>query len=226
MNRFQKLSSAAVIATLPLFAGPGAGTASAQTVPGPYVALEAGSDMPQNTDFDVDVNIGPIHQVNHGTSTWANAYGAAIEGGWKWGFGLRTEAEISFRSQGIKSFGGRPWNGTQWDNSFFINTLYDIQTGTPFTPYFGFGIGGTHLAWLNNFRPAGINVNYDAGDLQFGYQGIFGVAYAFTPQIDGLFDFRIKGANGFTFPASVAGVVAKNFDYETESLFVGIRYQF
>ena len=219
MKNFRKVSSAAIAVLL-------AGTASAQSVPGPYVAVEAGSDMPQDSGLDVDGNLGGNHSVNHATSRWANAWGADIAGGWKWGFGLRTEAEISFRSQGVMSFSGRPWNGTQWDNSFMINALYDIPTGTAFTPYIGVGIGGTHLAWLNNFRPAGVNVNYDAGDLQFGYQGIVGVSYAITPHVDALLDFRIKGANGFTFPASIAGIAVKNFDYETESLFVGVRYTF
>ncbi len=106
-----------------------------------------------------------------------------------------------------------------------INVLYDIPTGTAFTPYIGGGIGGTHLAWLNNFRPAGVAVNYDAGDLQFGWQGIVGVAYALTPQIDLTLDYHIKGASGFRFPASIAGIVAKNFDYQTQSLFVGVRYE-
>jgi OOP family OmpA-OmpF porin len=222
MNNRQILALTAMIALTPLFANAAAG----QTLAGPYIGLAAGSDMPSDSDLDIDVNLGSFHSTNHVTSKWANGWGISAVGGYKWDFGLRTEAEFSFRSQGIKAFNTSPWNGTQWDNSLMVNALYDIPTGTRFTPYIGGGIGGTHLEWLNNFRPAGTSVIYDAGDLQFGWQGIVGLAYAVTPQIEATLDFRIKGATGFRFPANVAGIVARNFDYQTQSLFLGVRYAF
>ena len=39
-------------------------------------------------------------------------------------------------------------------------------------------------------------------------------------------DYRIKGAKGFGFPGSVAGKFMNNFDYQTRSVFVSIRYSF
>ena len=222
MNIRRNVLSAAVIALTPLFANAAIG----QTTSGPYIGFAAGSDMPSDTGVDIDLNLPGLHSSNHGTSKWANAWGLSAVGGYKWDFGIRTEAEISFRSQGVKSIAGTPWNGSQWDNSLMVNVLYDIPTGTKFTPYIGGGIGGVHLAWLNNFRPAGQTINYDAGDLQFGWQGIVGLAYAVTPQIDATLDYHIKGASGFTFPANFPGIVAQNFDYQTQSLFIGLRYSF
>ena len=189
-----------------------------------YVGLGGGPDFMPDRSLEIDDTFGGNTSRIPTNSKWETGWALTIVGGYKWDFGLRAEAEYSYREQKIKAFDATPWYGSQWDNSLMVNLFYDIPTGTNFTPYIGGGIGGTHLSWGDNFRPANTIVIYDASELKFGWQGIVGVAYTITPRIDLTLDYRVKGSEGYSFPANIPGIVANNFDYLTQTVVFGFRY--
>jgi OOP family OmpA-OmpF porin len=197
-------------------------SAHAQSELGTYLSLGAGFD--QMPDRDLVIN---GHSVN---SQWKRGWGAVAAVGYKWFFGLRTEAEFSGRVSWARTFNHTsPWTGTQWDNSLMLNGLYDFEFGWPITPFIGGGIGLTQIQWGNNFRAptSATPTIYDAESIRLGWQGIAGLSYSITPAVALAVDYRIKGANGgFGFPGSVAGKYINHFNYETRSLFLSIRYSF
>ena len=197
-------------------------SAAAQSQLGPYLALGAAYD--QMPDRNLVIN---GHAVN---SQWKSGWGMLGAVGYKWFFGLRTEAEYSARVSWVRTFNhANPWTGTQWDNSLMFNALYDFEFGSRLTPFIGGGIGGTQIQWGNNFRaPTGPTPTiYDAESIRFGWQGIAGVTFAVTPAVALALDYRIKGATGdFGFPGSVAGKYINQFNYETRSIFLSLRYAF
>src|SRR5579872_6196531 len=123
----------------------GPGPAAAQSQLGPYLSLGLGFDeMP---DRNLAIN---GHEVS---SQWNSGWGGFAAVGYKWYFGLRTEAEYSGRVAWVRDFNQTaPWAGAQWDNSVMINALYDFELGWPITPFVGGGLGLSQIQWGNNFR--------------------------------------------------------------------------
>ena len=198
------------------------GRAAAQTALGPYLALGGGFDDMAERNLLING-----HEVS---SQWKEGWGAFAAVGYKWYFGLRTEAEFSGRVAWVRDFNHtNPWAGTQWDDSLMFNAIYDFEFDSPITPYIGAGLGGTQVQWGNNFRvpTQAMPTIYDAESTRLGWQGIAGVSYAVTPQIALTLDGRFKGSVGdFNFPGSVAGKTITQFNYLTRSIFVGVRYSF
>lgn len=199
-----------------------AGPANAQSALGPYLVLGLGYD--QLPDRNLLIN---GHAVS---SQWKPGYGILAGAGYKWFFGLRTEVEYSGRVSWVRSFNQtNPWAGTAWDNSLMINNLYDFEFDSPLTPFIGGGIGLNQIQWGNNFRvPSQATPTiYDSESIRPGWQGIAGVSLAVTPQITLAVDGRIKGSFGhLNFPGSVAGRSITDFNYETRSVFLSVRYAF
>jgi len=111
-----------------------------------------------------------------------------------------------------------------------MNALYDFEFDSPVTPFVGGGIGLNQIQWGNNFRAstqAPPPTIYDGESIRPGWQGIAGLSYAVSPQIAVAVDGRIKGSFGhFNFTGSVPGKSINQFDYETRSVFVSVRYSF
>lgn len=217
MNRIHNFVGLLTVASVTVFAP---SSACAQSALGPYLALGLGLD--QMPDRNLVIN---GHFVS---SQWKPGWGALAAVGYKWYFGLRTEAEYSGRVSWVRTFNqAAPWVGTQWDNSVMFNALYDFELGLPITPYIGGGLGGTQIQWGNNFRVPGqaTPTIYDAESIRLGWQGIAGLSYAVTPQIALALDGRLKGSAGdFNFPGSVAGKSINQFNYLTHSVFLTVRY--
>ncbi len=73
---------------------------------------------------------------------------------------------------------------------FRVNGLYDINTGTQFTPYVGAGVGFVNAS-LSGARLAGSPIGtYNGSDTGFAYQAIAGVSYAVTPRLSLTVDYR------------------------------------
>src|SRR3954447_23744064 len=166
----KKALLAATILALPV-------AAQAQPVSGLYVGAGAGVNFMQESKFN------------------ALGYGAKIETkpgmvavgslGWGFGNGLRAEVEGNYRTNDVDkskvsgggTVGGR---GSIANYGVMANVLYDIQTGTPFTPYVGVGAG---YGWLqtNKSRASaaalGLSATSDETAGAFAYQAIAGVGY-------------------------------------------------
>jgi opacity protein-like surface antigen len=219
MTRFPKIAGCFAIAGAMALAPI---SAVAQSELGPYLSVGAGYDkMP---DRDLVIN---GHMVS---SQWKPGWGGLAAVGYKWFFGLRTEAEFSGRVSWVRTFNHvAPWTGTQWDDSMMFNALYDFEFGFPITPYIGGGIGGTQIQWGNNFRvpTQATPTIYDAESIRLGWQAIAGLTFAISPKLALDVDYRIKGAvGGFGFPGSVAGKYINQFNYETRSVLASVRYSF
>lgn len=197
-------------------------SANAQSALGPYLSLGLGYDRLPDRNLLING-----HAVS---SQWKPGWGGLAAVGYKWFFGLRTEAEYSGRVGWVKAFNQtNPWAGTEWDNSVMANALYDFEFGFPVTPYLGGGIGLNQIQWGNNFRvpTQATPTIYDAESIRPGWQGIGGLSLAVTPQIALAVDGRIKGSFGhLNFPGSVAGRTITQFNYETRSVFFTVRYTF
>jgi opacity protein-like surface antigen len=198
------------------------GSAAAQSLKGPYIAVGAGyDDMP---DRDLAINGKTV------SSQWKAGEGGFAALGYRWSPALRTELELSGRQAKVKTFAGvNPWAGTQWDNSIMANVLYDIDLKGPITPYVGAGLGASWLIWGDNFRatlqqPPTV---YDGDSWRAAWQGIVGVSYAVSPRIAVALDGRLKGSFGdYKFPGSVPGKEINHFNQRTRSIFASVRYSF
>ena len=200
-----------------------AGSAAAQSLNGPYVAVGGGYDsMP---DRNLDITGHPV------SSQWKAGKGGFAALGYRWSPALRTEIEVSGRDADVKTFNGvNPWSGKQWDVSLMANALYDINLGGRITPFVGAGLGASWVAWGDRFRatlqppPATI---YDGEGVRAAWQGIAGVAYNVSPKIALALDARLKGSFGdYSFPANVPGRQIDHFNNRTRSIFASVRYAF
>jgi opacity protein-like surface antigen len=156
--------------------------------------------------------------------------GAAVSasGGYKWSIGLRTEVELSYRTNGVKDFDSNafPLSGSQRDLSVMANALYDIKTGTKFMPYFGAGVGITWLHWDNFANAASSQIVYSDGGTKLAFQAILGIAYAFAPQWEAILDARYKGSSGHSFLGVQSTDSISGYKLRDSTLMAGIRYAF
>jgi opacity protein-like surface antigen len=220
MNRSHVTTGLLAIAGLMVLAP---GSAAAQSLHGPYIAVGGGWDgMP---DRDLSINGFGV------TSQWKSGLGVFAAFGYRWSPALRFEIEGSGREAKVKAFNDvNPWAGKQWDNSVMFNALYDVNIkGLPITPYVGAGLGATWIIWGDNFRATRQNppVIYDADSWRGGWQGIVGASYAISPKMAVALDYRYHGSFGdYKFPGSVAGKEINQFSQQTQSVFASFRYSF
>lgn len=198
------------------------GSAAAQSLHGPYIAVGGGYDsMP---DRDLTINGTRV------SSQWKSGEGGVAALGYRWSPALRTEVELSGREAKVTTFNGvNPWAGKQWDTSVMVNVLYDINLGGPIKPYVGAGLGASWLIWGDNFRATRQQppTVYDADSWRGGWQGIIGVSYDVSPKISLALDGRLKGSFGdYKFPGSVPGKEINQFNQRTRSIFASVRYAF
>lgn len=197
---------------------------------GPYVGVEGGITIPQTTDYDVTVNNGVT------TTTYDNGYrvksktGYDVDllAGYKLGL-FRLEAEGGYQRAKIKSLGvsaplivdvGTAAGTTVTAGNFDVgnrigvtklmaNALVDGDFGGGFGGYAG---GGAGRAWTKFSGDK---------DSSWAYQGIAGLRYALTPNLDagvkyeyfrtGRLSFDDAFAvNGRTFTTSASGHYASN----------------
>lgn len=154
----------------------------------------------------------------------------ALTLGWGFGNGLRTEIELAARSNEVDKVtgtGGGVNDGRMNAYSGMLNLLYDINTGTAFTPYLGAGIGWAFLD-ASDVRRVNGNRTVDDNDNRFAYQGIAGVGYSISPQWKVALDYRYFATLDPEFTAkTTAGVGTKvDSEYQSHTVMLGLRYHF
>ena len=106
---------------------------------------------------------------------------------------IRTEIEFALRSNASNtndgSDGGVGWNTKQTTNlsTLFFNAYFDINTGTPITPYIGGGLGMAFNYFEFNAE-ASDGVRYESKsrsrhDTTFAWNVGAGVSYAFSENV-------------------------------------------
>jgi opacity protein-like surface antigen len=181
MRKYLLAATAAAVIASPAFAD------------GPYVGIEGGVTIPQSSDYDVTVNNGTT------TTTYSNGYrvkhktGYDVDllAGYKLGL-LRLEAEGGYQRAKVKSLtvsstlltdvgtaAGTPVTAANLGvgnhigvTKLMANALLDGDFGGRFGGYVG---GGAGRAW------ASFSGDKDSA---WAYQGIAGLRYALTPNID------------------------------------------
>ena len=215
----RKALLAATVLALPV-------AAQAQPVSGLYVGAGAGANyhLPSGGDGSKlktdDVGIVGLASI-----------------GWGFGNGLRAEVEGSYRHNDIRSAGTsgniRGTSGYFRNYGAMANVLFDIPTGTAFTPYIGAGAGyiWTEVDKANLAGPGAARYRIDDTDGNFAYQGIAGVAYAVGGGLSLTAEARFLGTLEPSLSVSrtsAVGPAARSFkpDNYNASALLGLRYAF
>lgn len=146
-------------------------TAAWAEEPGGYISLGAGLNFLQDSDYS-----GPGTSSKAGFDT---GWGGTVAGGWAFNHNWRAELELGLRHNDVSSMRGSNAVGEVGALSLMGNVLYDITTGSKWTPYVGLGAGAVR------FRPDGVepttSTTIHDSDTVFGYQGLIGIAYDLSP---------------------------------------------
>ncbi|MDX1709836.1 MAG: outer membrane beta-barrel protein [Rhodovibrionaceae bacterium] len=184
---------------------------------GPYVGLGGGVNWLSDADvegtsaeFEFDAGFAVLGTL-----------GYAFAEPWMVG-DVRAELEISYRENNFDSIsgGGRSFDLDGDASQLFgmANVLFDIDTGSRFTPYVGAGVGIGQL-WVDDLtlsRFPGLG-SVDDSDTVFGFQTIAGIAFDVTPQISLTADYRFL----ITEDPEFDGVDTENRNH---TLMFGARY--
>ncbi len=179
------------------------------TPQGLYLGLGADYSMPRDTNISgtgIDVN-----------RDLKNTVGGMAALGWSYGNNWRTEAELQYRSNDAKPSG----DATVWNT--MVNGYYDfnnIGLGR-FAPYLGAGVGAAHVDFGN--VPAGTST-LDDKDWVFAYQGIAGVGYQLTDQLNLFADYRYLGSLDGSY--NLANGTSVDAGYNEHQVMVGLRWNF
>ena len=130
-------------------------------------------------------------------------FGGALSAGYNWapkfGLPIRTELEFALRSASYDSGDGRNFvnalgavANTDYDwhtnsHTLFFNAYFDLETGTPFTPYIGGGLGlAFNYAEVDGNATNGaqtLRIDSSQYDTTFAWNVGVGFAYAFNENV-------------------------------------------
>jgi len=204
---------------------------------GPYVGVEGGVTFPRTSDLDVVLN---------NTTTYDNGYDVKYKAGYdvdailgyKLGF-LRLEGEAGYKRAKVKSLGvstplitdvgtaaGAPVTAADFSvgdhigiKTLMANALVDGDFGGGFGGYAG---GGAGRAWANFSGDS---------DSAWAFQGIAGLRYALTPNVDAGVKYRyfhtakLGFDDAFTENAVPFTTTAKG-NYDSHSVLASLTYNF
>ena len=138
---------------------------------------------------------------------------------------FRLELEGLYTSSDVNGVSGASAAGTVSNTAAMFNALYDVRTGTDWTPYFGVGIGYS-LVDVDSFTtPAGSPTLIDDNDGVFAWQIKAGVAYQFSPSWSVNVQYRFFNAENPSF-INVNGVAVDGDPIRSNNAEVGFRFHF
>lgn len=191
-----------------------AGVASAEQ-PGPYLSLGIGANILNDANL---TGAGVSDKADFNTG-WAGigAVGYAFDKNW------RTELELGYRRNNVETMSGGGGNaGHVGAIDLMGNVLYDIDTGTKWTPYLGVGIGAVRYQ-ARGYQPTATTSLNDS-DTVFAAQGILGVSYDMSQNTQLFLDYRYLEANDPSVRSS-NGTNLKT-EYQAHTVLAGFRYSF
>jgi len=212
--------------TLGVLAGVLLGTVStaalADVTTGPYVTVGAGASF--YNDITPNLESGSLGNVAT-TTTFKTGFRTTAAAGWGWGNGIRTEAEFGYSAADV-DHGYLSNDGRASQFTLMGNFLYDFDTGTPWTPHVGVGLGVGWDRVGGAEYPAGIQT-IDTHGTVFAWQGIAGLEYAFNPQLRLGVDYRYVG--GQDIQVASGNVVAPNaasYNLTSHNVLLTLRVNF
>jgi OOP family OmpA-OmpF porin len=212
--------------TLGVLAGALLGTVSmaalADPTTGPYATVAAGASFYE--DITPSLETGAQGNVAT-TSTFKTGFRTTGALGWGWGNGIRTEFEFGY-SQADVDHGFLSNDGRVTEYTIMGNALYDFDTGTPWTPHVGVGLGiGLDRVGGESFPPGVQSI--DAHGSLFTWQGIAGLDYAFNPQLHLGADYRyISSSDMEVASGSSLAPKAASYDIGSHNVMLTLRVDF
>lgn len=148
---------------------------------------------------------------------------------------IRTELELGYRNNDVGGISGASnVSGDINVYSVFANALYDFKNNSKFTPYAGAGFG---FLWFDADKVANVFATSDSPGrldgtkLEPAIQGILGGSYPLNENLDLFAEYHYVKALGSFDKYNVrfddnSTTKAELEDYDTHSVFAGIRYRF
>jgi opacity protein-like surface antigen len=183
----------------------GATSVSAQ---GMYAAVNGGVNITHDGEID-----------SSGVDT-AFETGYAISGAIGYDFGdYRLEGEISYRANDVDAIGGAPISANIATTALMANAFYDFDSGSPFVPYAGVGLG----VGFSTFERSGA----DGDATELAYQFILGGAYEVSDSVEVTLDWRLFSMGT---PIGTPKYDFSGFDvsqaYWNSAIMLGVRTRF
>lgn len=147
--------------------------APAHTQVVPHNTSRAGFYLGARGGVDLDFNRG---------------FALGAQAGYRWDNGFRIEEAFSYIQRNSRSSTAPDDIRTTW----MTNAYYDFNTGTPWTPYLGTGIGYAHT---NAFFANGFT-NGEGGFSSWAIQGIAGLGYQINPHFGIDVQYRLLELSG------------------------------
>jgi opacity protein-like surface antigen len=156
-------------------------------------------------------------------------FAVGAEAGYAFGNGLRIGGEVTYRHNDLgdisadlstpsgsstSTSGNVDEDISSW--AFMLNGYFDIATGSPFTPYVGVGAGAAIVS-LDLETNLG---DIDDSDTVFAYQGIVGLAFALSQNIDIGVEYRYFATSDPEF----SGDFDTSAEYRAHNVFLKATY--
>ena len=218
---FRSVSLAACV----LASGMGAGAAHADQSPAWYMGVLGGVNVMESTE---SIYNGPLGEQSD-IFDFKTGFGGGALAGYDFG-SLRLQGDVIYRRNkvGAETYAGDPNHGVDASVASvapMLSVLYDIETGTGFTPYVGAGLGAAHVK-LNYIDGNGI-YSAHGSTWSVAYQGVAGVNYDLTPKLLIGVEYRYFATPDADFDRAYSdGYDQKDFETTSHSLFVGLTYSF
>lgn len=199
-----------------------------------YVGAQAGASFLQDAE-----NSGSGADI---TSTTKDGYSVSGITGYRFGNGLRVDAEVGYSRQGFDSlqiradgglgaaFGVGSLNGLTLKTTGHVSALrllgnlwYDLDLGGPVKPYAGGGVGAARIA-ATNVAVSGVTI-VNGSDTVFAFQLGAGLGYEILPAAILSLDYRYFQAVDPKFTDLVLGTSFRS-EYRAHDIRLGARYQF
>ena len=197
-----------------------------------YVSGNAGAVILQDAEVTDTFTGGSIT----GDIEFDTGYGVSAALGHAWGL-FRLEGELSYRENDLDQIdvtsltvagviftglGSVSLGGDVSSLGFMANGYRDFDTGGPWVPFVGAGIGGARLN-LDITNVAGVATIYDESDTVFAYQVGAGIGYKLTPKVMATLSYRFFGTSDPTFDDGVEEIEA---EYLSHNIWAGLIVRF
>jgi opacity protein-like surface antigen len=216
-------------------AAAGALVTEAKAAQGFYAGLHGGAVFLGKSHYDDQT--GTASTTSGGTTTvtvsdieqeFDRGFAIGGEAGYAFGNGFRVGGEVTYRhndlgdiSADLSTVSGSTATSGNVDEdisswAFTLNGYFDIATGSPFTPYVGVGAGA---AIVNLDLETNLG-NIDDSDTVFAYQGIVGLAFALSQNVDVGVEYRYFATSDPEF----SGDFDTSAEYRAHNVFLKATY--
>lgn len=175
-----------------------------------YIGAGVGSMLPQNA------KVNEVGTTNSAKYDLDPGFATNVAAGYAFGNGFRTELEVAYADVDPSMDSGADVDTL----SAMINAIYELPTGGRVRPYIGAGLGVVRTDYDGTEPLTGIVI--DDADTKLGVQGIAGVSFQATDQMDLFLDYRYMRTGKLELAAGTSETIkASN---KNHILMAGLRY--